>query len=895
MIGTMVSSGNESAHSNGQAGPVDARAAQAADALLRLIEEAGETLSLPEVAGRVCRRTVELIPCDRCAIGLWNERGDAIIPVADHGTPAHLLPRLAARYRDAGRIAFAPELCAGETLVASRDEPLTREWARWIEEAELYALAVVPLRGRAGPLGWLTLGLDAPPRFTETALSIARGVARQAAPLIDNASLFTNAQKAAVFRAGVAELAVALNAWNDRAVIARLVCKRGAELFEVSSGVFFQRADDELIVVGAVGPEVRRPAELAVSLQDESMPVVRAFREAAPIFLNDIAPKLQPPGSFVRQLGLRSLLAVPLVGRDGTAGCLVYGDTERPHAFSQAMADEGTLLAAIATGALERAHGAEADEGRRVAELHAVELARHAKELTEARNAALAAAQAKAAFLANMSHEIRTPMTAILGYLNLVSSPETTASERESQLATIRRNGEHLLRILNDILDLSKIEAGKMTVECAACSPIQIVAEIASMMRPRAIEKRLSFAVECEGEIPEQIHADPTRLRQVLINLVSNAIKFTESGGVRLRVSLVRSEGDAPSLLRFDIIDTGIGLLPGVLENLFAPFTQADASMARRFGGTGLGLAISKRLAQMLGGDIVVASAPSRGSVFSFTAETGPLDGVAMLQNPDLRLVSESLPEPPKQAAGPPLRARVLLAEDTPDSQRLFAFYLRKAGAEVEAVDDGIGACERALATAGTESGFDVILMDMQMPGLDGEQATVRLRRAGYTGPIIALTAHAMESEREKCLRAGCDDFASKPIDPEVLIATIRRHLPSSGAADRSDDRPPVVSTLEGDAGLMALLDTFVAGLPERVADLERSVAAGDLDSIGKQAHQLKGTSAGYGFAGISEAAAALETSARSRPAVDAVRQQIEKVADLCRRARSRAAANAGP
>src|SRR6267143_376343 len=254
MIGTMVSSGNESAHSNGQAGPVDARAAQAADALLRLIEEAGETLSLPEVAGRVCRRTVELIPCDRCAIGLWNERGDAIIPVADHGTPAHLLPRLAARYRDAGRIAFAPELCAGDTLVASRDEPLTREWARWIEEAELYALAVVPLRGRAGPLGWLTLGLDAPPRFTETALSIARGVARQAAPLIDNARLFTNAQKAAVFRAGVAELAVALNAWNDRAVIARLVCKRGAELFEVSSGVFFQRADDELIVVGAVGP-----------------------------------------------------------------------------------------------------------------------------------------------------------------------------------------------------------------------------------------------------------------------------------------------------------------------------------------------------------------------------------------------------------------------------------------------------------------------------------------------------------------------------------------------------------------------------------------------------------------------------------------------------------------
>jgi signal transduction histidine kinase/DNA-binding response OmpR family regulator len=851
------------------------RGEEVAEALLRLSEESGDTLSLPDVLGRICRLAVELVPAARCAVYLWNERRAAVVPVADHGTPAHVVPRFAGRRYDRTDVAFQRELLAGETVVVSRDLPGGPAAARTLDEAELYAVAMVPLRTRGRTLGWLSVGLDSPPGFSEGGLATARAVARHAAPLIEQARLFTKVQKAAVFRAGVAKLAAALNAWNDHAVIARLVCKRGAELFEVSTGVLLRREGDGLMVVGASGPGVERVEDLVLPL-DERLPVVRAFRDARPVFLNDVVPEDADTPPPARQLGLRSLLAVPLVGREGTRGCLVYGDTERRHAFSQAMADEGTQLAAIAAGAIERARSAEAHEARRVAELRAGELAQHARELTEARNAALAAAQAKAEFLANMSHEIRTPMTAILGYLRLLADPDATDDEREGYRATIQRNGEHLLRILNDILDLSKIEAGKMTVERTACSPFELVEEVAALMRPRAAEKGLAFAIECAGRVPERIRADPTRVRQILVNLVSNAIKFTDAGDVRLRLGMAEAAENGRPVLRIDVVDTGIGLSPEAAADLFAPFAQADASMTRRFGGTGLGLAISRRLARMLGGDIVVRSVPGKGSVFSLTIETGPLDGVAMLDAPPAPRVAP----PPAPEASRPLRARVLLAEDTPDSQRLITYHLRRAGAEVEIVGDGAAACERALAAAAAGTPFDVVLMDMQMPVLDGEQATVRLRRAGYAGAIVALTAHTLESERRRCLAAGCDGFASKPIEPEELIGVVRRHAGSAG-------RAPLVSTLDGDEELMALVVRFVGGLGARVAAMEHGLAEADLETVAKLAHQLKGTSGGYGFGPISEAAGRLEESARAGRDVEAVRRQVGELADLCERARA--------
>jgi signal transduction histidine kinase/CheY-like chemotaxis protein len=397
--------------------------------------------------------------------------------------------------------------------------------------------------------------------------------------------------------------------------------------------------------------------------------------------------------------------------------------------------------------------------------------------LCEAREAAVVANRAKSEFLANMSHEIRTPMTAILGFTDvLLDELENAPPELVRALQTIERNGSYLLGLINDILDLSKIEAGRLEVERVTCSPAQVVADVASLMRVRAEARNLPLEIEYLGAIPQTLHSDPTRLRQILINLVGNAIKFTEVGSVRLVTRLVQSS-DSPPRLRFDIIDTGIGMAQAQLANVFQPFTQADSSTSRRFGGTGLGLTISKRLAEMLGGDISVSSSPGRGSTFSLTVETGPLEGVRMLDHP-----AEAVDESRRRAevsALPEvkLHGRILLAEDGPDNQRLIAFILKKAGAEVALAENGQVAYDTVLAAQQAGRPFDAILMDMQMPVMDGYEATRQLRRAGYTGPIIALTACNMVGDREKCLDAGCDDFATKPIDRETLLALVAASL----------------------------------------------------------------------------------------------------------------------
>ncbi|HUY91443.1 MAG TPA: ATP-binding protein [Pirellulales bacterium] len=390
-----------------------------------------------------------------------------------------------------------------------------------------------------------------------------------------------------------------------------------------------------------------------------------------------------------------------------------------------------------------------------------------------------AADRAKSEFLANMSHEIRTPMTAILGYAEMLldeAARDEDTFDRESSvevLRTIRRNAHHLLQIINDILDLSKIEAGKLEIECIACSPRRLVAEVMSLMRVRAEEKGLQFNNEWVGAIPDAIKTDPTRLRQILINVVGNAIKFTEVGGVRLIASFPAATDDPR--LRFDVIDTGIGMSSDQVAKLFTSFNQADGSTTRRFGGTGLGLAISKRMAEMLGGTISVESQLGRGATVSVCIAAEPL--TASESNAFLG----ALVEPQKPAAESDSKAtldcRILLAEDGLDNQRLVRRLLEKAGAQVALAENGQVAAELAWQEFERGAPFDVILMDMQMPILDGYQATRRLRDQGYQGSIVALTAHAMSTDRRKCLEAGCDDFATKPIDRAELSAAIRRQL----------------------------------------------------------------------------------------------------------------------
>jgi signal transduction histidine kinase len=383
---------------------------------------------------------------------------------------------------------------------------------------------------------------------------------------------------------------------------------------------------------------------------------------------------------------------------------------------------------------------------------------------------ALAASRAKSDFLANTSHEIRTPLTAVLGYADLLLEREAISGEEREWVATIRRNGDHLLQLVDDTLDISRIEAGKLRVERSACRPIAIVEEAVAMLRAPARAKGLELRVEYASLLPERIETDAIRLRQILVNLVGNAVKFTERGEVRLRVRL---EEDPAPRLEFEVLDTGIGISPDYRARMFEPFSQADTSSTRRFGGTGLGLAITRRLVEYLGGEISVESEPGRGSHFRFWIDPGPLAGVPRVSAADARLARTSTPGP---AAGQRSGARVLLAEDSPDNQRLIVTLLGRAGYAVEVVGNGELAVARALAALEDEEPFAVVLMDMQMPVLDGYEATGRLRRAGYTGAIVALTAHAMQGDREKCIHAGCDDFAAKPIQPPTLIELIARH-----------------------------------------------------------------------------------------------------------------------
>lgn len=391
------------------------------------------------------------------------------------------------------------------------------------------------------------------------------------------------------------------------------------------------------------------------------------------------------------------------------------------------------------------------------------------QELLLAKRMAEAANETKSRFLANMSHEIRTPLGAILGFSELLMDPKTTQDERNESISVIRRNGEQLSKIIDEILDLSKVEAGKLDVEISEVQLVNMLNGVRTFMSLSAREKGLELKFAVKGLIPTKIYTSATRLQQILVNVIGNGIKFSPKGELKVTVSYQAKTADQPALLHFSVKDSGPGLTQAQIQQLFQPFTQVDTSMTRKYGGTGLGLALSRKLARLLGGDIVVdESLPGEGCDFRISIATGDVDQVTFTNTLDAR-DENTVHAINSTQAGTLGGVKVLLVEDSEDNQVMVSRFLTMEGAQVELANNGVEGVKKAL-----NGEHDIVLMDIQMPELDGYGAISQLRNKGYQRPIIALTAHGMVEDRKKCLEIGSDDHLTKPVNRKHLIKRVQ-------------------------------------------------------------------------------------------------------------------------
>ena len=512
-------------------------------------------------------------------------------------------------------------------------------------------------------------------------------------------------------------------------------------------------------------------------------------------------------------------------------------------------------------------------------------------ELMKSKKEAETANLAKSEFLANMSHEIRSPMNAILGFTELLRRGQAkNEAEHHKHLDIVHASGTHLLGLINDILDLSKVEAGRLEVENIDCSPYQIAHEVVQAQAVKAAEKGISMDLECAGSIPESMATDPARLRQILTNLIGNAIKFTEKGGVSVSLRFLPTRPIAQ--LQIEVRDTGIGIDSAKLESVFEPFTQAEGSITRRFGGTGLGLTISRSFARAMGGDIEAKSPPGKGSVFSLSLPAGPIEQLKLRSPEDMvqHLSAQALPIGARWKLP---KVRVLIVDDGEENRELVRLVLEEAGALTEQAENGQVAVEKVMARS-----YDLIIMDLQMPVMDGETATQLLRSRGVETPIVALTAHAMKGFEQGILAAGFTAYLTKPIDLDKLMATIAgltggeqlspllkktSQMPILTYKAGSVPRTPVVSRLAGNPRLRPAVEKFIDRLSGQLDAMEHAWKTQDFKALAELAHWLKGAGGSVGFDVFTEPAMSLEQLAKAGTE-EGINEVIGELRDLTAR-----------